>query len=150
MNLLQNQEPSVSSINKQKSVWGRKRGVDDLVAKVAAELEAAGAMKRTVFLYGSDHGYHSGQWALPYCKMMPYEEDVRIPLFARLPPASPPLREIAPRSQVRCSPGTPIAPWCKRPLWNPGTSCTCSHQSKLAMVFALTARLRAFSIARHR
>eukprot|EP01048_Picozoa_sp_COSAG05_P003761 COSAG05_NODE_181_length_14767_cov_9.554859_3_plen_287_part_00 len=37
---------------------------------------------------------HSGQWGVAYCKMLPYEEDVRIPMFVRLPasatrPASP-------------------------------------------------------------
>lgn len=30
-------------------------------------------MARTVFLYTSDHGYHSGQWGVAYCKMLPYE-----------------------------------------------------------------------------
>lgn len=49
---------------------------------------AANAMDRTVFVYTSDHGYHSGQWAVPYCKMLPYVEDVRIPFFVRLPPSA--------------------------------------------------------------
>jgi len=42
-------------------------------------------MDRTVFIYTSDHGYHSGQWGVAYCKMLSYEEDVRIPMFVRLP-----------------------------------------------------------------
>jgi len=32
---------------------------------------AGKAMDRTVFIYSSDHGYHSGQWGVAYCKMLP-------------------------------------------------------------------------------
>ena len=61
------------------------QSVDDLVAAQFAAVAAAGAMDKTVFIYTSDHGYHSGQWGVAYCKMLSYEEDVRIPMFVRLP-----------------------------------------------------------------
>ena len=81
-------------------VWRRRlrslQSVDDLVARVFATVASApeDAMDRTVFVYSSDHGYHSGQWGVAYCKMLPYEEDVHIPMFVRMPssttyPASP-------------------------------------------------------------
>lgn len=59
-----------------------------MVARHFAAVTAAGAMDRTVFVYTSDHGYHSGQWGVPYCKMLPYEEDVRVPMFVRIPKGS--------------------------------------------------------------
>eukprot|EP00040_Diaphanoeca_grandis_P009007 m.47205 g.47205 ORF g.47205 m.47205 type:complete len:745 (-) comp20446_c0_seq1:240-2474(-) len=70
-------------------LWRRRlrslQSVDELVERHFAAVEAAGALNRTVFVYTSDHGYHSGQWGVAYCKMLPYEEDVRIPMFIRLP-----------------------------------------------------------------
>ena len=45
--------------------------VDDLVARLFETVAVAGAMDRTVFIYSSDHGYHSGQWGVAYCKMLP-------------------------------------------------------------------------------
>ena len=73
-------------------LWRRRlralRSVDDLVGKLWDTVRDADALDRTVFVYTSDHGYHSGQWGVAYCKMMPYEHDVRVPLFVRLPTGS--------------------------------------------------------------
>lgn len=70
-------------------LWRRRlrslQSVDDLVAAQFEAVEAANALDKTVFVYTSDHGYHSGQWGVAYCKMLPYEEDVRIPMYIRIP-----------------------------------------------------------------
>ena len=49
------------------------------------KLEEGGVLERTVILYTSDHGYHLGQFAMIYDKRTPYEHDVRIPYYVRLP-----------------------------------------------------------------
>lgn len=68
-------------------IWRRRlralRSVDDLVKDVVDTVNSSGALTDTVFVFASDHGYHTGQWRVPYCKMLPYEEDIRIPMFIR-------------------------------------------------------------------
>ena len=61
------------------------KSVDDLVEEVIDKLTAGGVLEKTVFLYTSDHGYHLGQFAMIYDKRTPYEHDVRIPFYVRLP-----------------------------------------------------------------
>ena len=93
-------------------VWRRRlrslQSVDELVAGLFDAVREKQAMASTVFIYASDHGYHSGQWGVAYCKMLPYEEDVRIPMFVRLPasakhPAAAHARVIAsPTLNIEC------------------------------------------------
>ena len=82
-------------------VWRRRlrslQSVDELVAGLFDAVREKQAMASTVFIYASDHGYHSGQWGVAYCKMLPYEEDVRIPMFVRLPASA----KHAPSSHAR-------------------------------------------------
>ena len=65
--------------------WGVLLSIDDLVAGLHQAVEDAGIMDSTFFLYSSDHGYHLGQFRIPIEKMLPYETDIRIPLFIKGP-----------------------------------------------------------------
>ena len=65
--------------------WGVLLSIDDLVAGLHQAVEDAGIMDHTYFLYSSDHGYHLGQFRIPIEKMLPYETDIRIPLFIKGP-----------------------------------------------------------------
>jgi len=59
--------------------------VDDLVGDVFAILEAAGVLNNTYVIASSDHGYHLGQFRIPYEKSHIYDTDVRVPFFVRGP-----------------------------------------------------------------
>jgi arylsulfatase A-like enzyme len=65
------------------------RAVDDLIGRVSAALEAAGALEETAFLFTSDNGYLLGlhRWR---SKILLYEESIRVPLLVRLPGAGAP------------------------------------------------------------
>jgi N-acetylglucosamine-6-sulfatase len=63
--------------------------VDDLVRDVFGALDAAApggaVLANTYVLATSDHGYHLGEWGLPFEKSTPYDPDVRVPLYVRGP-----------------------------------------------------------------
>ena len=59
--------------------------VDDLVAEVFAILEAAGVLDNTYVIASSDHGYHLGEFRIPFEKSHIYDTDVRVPFFVRGP-----------------------------------------------------------------
>merc|ERR1712039_297447 len=65
--------------------WGTLLSIDDLVAGIVQTLEDVGVLHNTYILFSSDHGYHLGQFRIPIEKMLPYETDIRIPLFIRGP-----------------------------------------------------------------
>jgi len=69
--------------------WGALLSIDDLVAGIVSTLQDVGVLQRTYVLFSSDHGYHLGQFRIPIEKMLPYETDIRIPLFIRGPGISP-------------------------------------------------------------
>ncbi|MEX0755049.1 MAG: sulfatase [Actinomycetota bacterium] len=56
--------------------------VDDAVASIVAELEAAGRLSNSIIIYASDNGFLWGEhrWV---GKMVPYEESIRVPLVIR-------------------------------------------------------------------
>jgi N-acetylglucosamine-6-sulfatase len=56
--------------------------VDDAIARMVDELEEAGELRNTLFIFTSDNGYTWGEhrWA---GKRVPYEESIRVPLVAR-------------------------------------------------------------------
>ena len=54
--------------------------VDDLVAAIVAEVEAAGALDKTYFLFTSDHGFRLGQFRMPEGKWNVYDNNIRIPM----------------------------------------------------------------------
>ncbi|XP_047106793.1 N-acetylglucosamine-6-sulfatase-like [Schistocerca piceifrons] len=65
--------------------WETLLSVDDLIESVIMELESLGVLDNTYIIYTSDHGFHIGQFAMPWDKRQPYEFDIRIPLLVRGP-----------------------------------------------------------------
>lgn len=66
------------------------QSVDDLVAHVRTELEAAGVADNTYLVFSSDNGFHLGAHALPGGKLTPYDHDTRVPLIVVPPGGSAP------------------------------------------------------------
>ena len=62
-----------------------KYNLFDFFSQIFTELKALGEMSNTYLVYTSDHGYHLGQYGLLKGKAMPYEFDIRVPLFVRGP-----------------------------------------------------------------
>lgn len=58
---------------------GSLYAVDDMIARLVAELAARGELANTWFLFTSDNGYNLGAHRLIH-KMAPYEESIRVPL----------------------------------------------------------------------
>ncbi len=65
--------------------------VDDLVARVLAELDRHGITDETIVCFTSDHGDHLGQRRM-YQKMELYEPAIHVPLFIRIPGQAPAAR----------------------------------------------------------
>ncbi len=65
------------------------QSVDELVAALVKKLEETGELANTYFIFTSDNGFHMGEHALPSGKMLPYEEDIRVPLMVRGPGIQP-------------------------------------------------------------
>ena len=59
--------------------------VDDLVEEIILQLNKQKLMEDTYIIFTSDHGFHLGQWAMPFDKRQPYETDIRVPLIIRGP-----------------------------------------------------------------
>src|SRR5215212_3338685 len=59
--------------------------VDEMVASLIKELEAAGELENTYIFFTSDNGFEQGEHRIPQGKERPYEESIRIPLFVRGP-----------------------------------------------------------------
>jgi len=68
-----------------RSRWGALFSIDDLVAQIVGALDALQLLQSTYVMVSSDHGYHLGQFRIPDEKMLPYETDVRVPLWVRGP-----------------------------------------------------------------
>lgn len=61
--------------------------VDRGVGELLEALEEAGELERTTFLFTSDNGFMFGEHRIRDLKGFPYEENLRMPLFIRLPAA---------------------------------------------------------------
>jgi arylsulfatase A-like enzyme len=59
--------------------------VDDLVANVVDTLQATGQLDNTVVMFTSDNGWLLGEHAIPFAKVVLYEEAVRVPFLVRGP-----------------------------------------------------------------
>ena len=60
-------------------------GVDRLVGAVAALLQQHDALDETYLIYTSDHGFHLGEFRMPYFKGQPYDTDLNVPMMVRGP-----------------------------------------------------------------
>lgn len=68
--------------NRQRSLMS----VDDYVAAIFEVLqEAPGVLNNTFFIATSDHGYHLGEFRVPFEKSLCYETDVKVPFYVRGP-----------------------------------------------------------------
>ncbi|CAG5112325.1 Oidioi.mRNA.OKI2018_I69.chr2.g6551.t1.cds [Oikopleura dioica] len=77
------------SDNAYRSRWRCLKSVDDLVESIMNALNETQMLDDTYIMFSSDHGYHTGQFSLPYDKRQPYEFDLRIPLLIRGPNVKP-------------------------------------------------------------
>lgn len=62
---------------------------DDMIKAVVVRLDQLGVLDNTYVVYVSDNGYHLGNHGLAKGKLMPYEEDVRVPFYMRGPGIRP-------------------------------------------------------------
>ena len=65
------------------------QAVDEMVADLVKALDETGELENTYFFFTSDNGFHMGEHGLPSGKMLPYEEDIRVPLLVRGPGIEP-------------------------------------------------------------
>ncbi len=63
--------------------------VDEMVASLVEELEAAGELDNTYVIFTSDNGYLLGEHRNNEQKDRPYEESARVPLYVRGPGITP-------------------------------------------------------------
>ena len=59
--------------------------VDEMIASLVQELEAAGELDNTYIFFTSDNGWFQGEHRIPSTKNRAYEESARVPLFVRGP-----------------------------------------------------------------
>ena len=62
--------------------WETLRSVDEMVARLFAELAESGRVRNTLFIFMSDHGLANGQHRWQH-KLAPYEESIHIPMLVR-------------------------------------------------------------------
>ncbi|XP_063220203.1 N-acetylglucosamine-6-sulfatase-like isoform X7 [Bacillus rossius redtenbacheri] len=67
------------------SRWETLLSVDDMVEAVIEQLDTVGLLNDTYIIFTSDHGFHVGQFSLPWDKRQPYDFDIQIPLMIRGP-----------------------------------------------------------------
>jgi N-acetylglucosamine-6-sulfatase len=103
------------------------RGVDRGIGRVWNEIKRAGQARRTIFVFTSDNGFFFGEHRIAKGKQYPYEENLRLPLSIRVPPA---YRDNAPVVPSRHEPtanidlAPTIAEWAgARPCLRQGRAC---------------------------
>lgn len=83
-------EAEVSNIdNRYRRRLESMLAVDEMVASIIQELEAAGKLDNTFIFLTSDNGWYQGEHRIHIEKSFPYEEAARVPLFVRGPGVSP-------------------------------------------------------------
>ncbi|PWH16249.1 MAG: sulfatase [Anaerolineae bacterium] len=65
------------------------QAVDEMVADLVNVLQQTGQLENTYIFFTSDNGFHMGEHMLPSGKMLPYEEDILVPLYVRGPGIPP-------------------------------------------------------------
>jgi N-acetylglucosamine-6-sulfatase len=76
--------------------------VDRGVAQIVAQLKAQGDLDNTAIFFTSDNGYFFGEHRIVLNKVYPYEEALKVPLIARIPPSllGPKARRDGPPAEV--------------------------------------------------
>ncbi|XP_014667749.1 PREDICTED: N-acetylglucosamine-6-sulfatase-like isoform X2 [Priapulus caudatus] len=69
--------------------WRTLLSVDDMVEDVINVLEKLALLENTYVFFTSDHGYHLGQFSLPFDKRQLYDFDIRVPMMVRGPGIKP-------------------------------------------------------------
>lgn len=83
-------EQEVSTIdNRYQKRLESMLAVDEMVASLVEELEAAGELDNTYIFFTSDNGFQQGEHRTRGGKDRPYEESVHVPLFVRGPGVTP-------------------------------------------------------------
>ena len=65
------------------------QALDEMVKDLVNQLDQAGELQNTYIILTSDNGFHMGEHQLPSGKMLPYEEDIRVPFVMRGPGIQP-------------------------------------------------------------
>lgn len=52
--------------------WRTLLAVDEMVEKIVLQLKNLNLLENTYIVYTSDHGFHMGQFSMPYDKRQPY------------------------------------------------------------------------------
>lgn len=65
--------------------WQTLLAVDELVESIVQQLQQQNLFEQTYFIFTSDHGYHLGQFSMPFDKRQPYETDIRVPFIVTGP-----------------------------------------------------------------
>lgn len=68
-----------------RSRWQTLLAVDDLIEAAIDKLHQLNLYENTYVILTSDHGFHLGQFSMPYDKRQPYETDIRIPFIVTGP-----------------------------------------------------------------
>lgn len=88
--------------------------VDDIVEEIVLQLNKQKLIDETFIVFTSDHGYHMGQWAMPWDKRLPYETDIRIPLIIRGP--NIPIKTVVASPVMLIDLAPTIFNWAKIPI----------------------------------
>lgn len=74
------------ALEMQRHYLAMTAAVDDMLENLLKRLEQTGRAADTLVVFTSDHGTMGGAHGFdPWCKKLPYEESIRVPLVARLP-----------------------------------------------------------------
>lgn len=65
-----------------RSRWQTLLAVDDMIEAIVGRLQQLQLYDSTYVILASDHGFHLGQFSMPYDKRQPYETDIRVPFVA--------------------------------------------------------------------
>lgn len=59
--------------------------LDDMIGKIVDGIATMGQYDNTIMVFTSDNGYHLGEHKMPFGKGLPYDTDVRLPMYVRGP-----------------------------------------------------------------
>lgn len=76
----------VSSREMQRHYLAMTAAVDEMLGTLLNQLETSGRADNTIVIFTSDHGSMGGAHGVdPWCKKLPYEESIHVPLVVRWP-----------------------------------------------------------------